>query len=278
MSAPQPIATSRPDDWQQLRYVFTDIDDTLTTDGQLTSEVYQTLEALSGIGVGVIPVTGRPAGWCDMIARFWPVCAVVGENGAFYFRYDRAAKNMQRVFSDDLETRQANARRLETVRDAVLAAVPGAAVAADQDYRHTDLAIDFSEDVARLSDRDIDTIVSIFRDAGAVAKVSSIHVNGWFGAHNKSSMTARLAQDVFDLNIHQSSANDLCAFIGDSPNDAEMFGAFRKSVGVANLTDLIDRCEFTPTWITSANSGAGFCEFAKLVIAANRTKDAGNAS
>ena len=277
MSAPQPIATSRPEDWQQLRYIFTDIDDTLTTDGQLTSEVYQTLEMLSGLGIDVIPVTGRPAGWCDMIARFWPVRAVVGENGAFYFRYDRAARSMQRVFSDDLKTRQTNALRLEAIRDAVLAAVPGAAVAADQAYRHTDLAIDFSEDVARLSDKDIDTIVSIFRDAGAVAKVSSIHVNGWFGAHNKSSMTARLAQDALDLNIHQSDANDLCAFIGDSPNDAEMFGAFKKSIGVANLNELIDRCEFSPTWITSAQSGAGFCEFAKLVMAAKRTQRTCNA-
>jgi HAD superfamily hydrolase (TIGR01484 family) len=88
MSSPRPIATSCHDDWKPLRYIFTDIDDTLTTDGQLTASVYQTLETLSRSGLDVIPVTGRPAGWCDMIARFWPVRAVVGENGVFYFCYD----------------------------------------------------------------------------------------------------------------------------------------------------------------------------------------------
>jgi HAD superfamily hydrolase (TIGR01484 family) len=277
MNRPRPIATSSRNVWQTLRYVFTDIDDTLTTDGQLTADVYQTLEALSRAGVDVIPVTGRPAGWCDMIARFWPVRAVVGENGAFYFRYDRDQCSMVRVFADDLATRRANTLRLETIRDAVLAAVPEAAVAADQAYRHTDLAIDFAEDVPRLSDSAIDEIVEIFHDAGAVAKVSSIHINGWFGEHNKSSMTNRLARDVFDLDIEQSDENDLCAFIGDSPNDAEMFGAFGKSVGVANLNDLIDRCEALPTWTTIAKSGAGFREFAELVLSAKRSESACNA-
>ena len=268
MSPPRQIATSSPDDWRSLRYIFTDIDDTLTTDGRLTAQVYSTLEALSDAGIGIIPVTGRPAGWCDMIARFWPVRAVVGENGAFYFRYDRDTRSMLRAFSDDLETRKANARRLEAIRDAVLATVPAAAVAADQGYRHTDLAIDFGEDVERLSDNDIDRIVQIFHDAGAVAKVSSIHVNGWFGAHNKSSMTSRLARDAFNLDIEQPGDNEICAFIGDSPNDAEMFGTFGKSIGVANLSDLIERCESIPTWITAAQSGAGFCEFAELVLSA----------
>ncbi len=273
MSPPRSLAASKGNDWRSLRYVFTDIDDTLTTDGNLTADVYQKLEALSGAGIGVIPVTGRPAGWCDMIARFWPVRAVVGENGAFYFRYDRDERKMLRVFSDSLTTRLANRRRLEAIRDAVLTAVPGAAVAADQDYRHTDLAIDFSEDVAQLSDTEIDKIVDIFREAGAVAKVSSIHVNGWFGDHTKASMTGRLTRSEFDLDIEQPDDNDLCAFIGDSPNDAEMFGAFRKSVGVANLNDLIDRCESLPTWITAAESGSGFCEFAELVLSAKRSAD-----
>lgn len=276
MNPPRPIATSSRDDWRSLRYIFTDIDDTLTTDGQLTADVYQTLEALSNAGIDVIPVTGRPAGWCDMIARFWPVRAVVGENGAFYFRYDRGARRMIRAFSDDLETRLANRQRLEAVRDAVLAAVPGTAIAADQDYRHTDLAIDFAEDVAHLSDTEIDRIVEIFHSAGAIAKVSSIHVNGWFGVHNKSSMTGQLARNEFNLDITRPGENDLCAFIGDSPNDAEMFGAFRKSVGVANLNDLIDRCDALPTWTTAAKSGAGFREFAELVLSAKRPESARN--
>ena len=81
--------------------VFCDIDDTLTTDGHLTAAAYAALDALKTAGKLVIPITGRPAGWCDHIARMWPVDAVVGENGAFYFQYDRHARKLIKRFLDD---------------------------------------------------------------------------------------------------------------------------------------------------------------------------------
>lgn len=270
MQKPRPIAESNPEAWESIRYIFTDIDDTLTTEGRLTADAYLMMERLSARGVGIIPVTGRPAGWCDMIARFWPVRAVVGENGAFYFRYDHAARQMIRVFSDSAENRACNAERLQAVLEEVLATIPGAAAAADHAYRETDLAIDFCEDVPRLPDVAIDRIVEIFHNAGAVAKVSSIHVNGWFGDHNKASMTRKLLRDELGIDDASPEAQEICAFIGDSPNDAEMFGTFSKSVGVANLKNLIARCEALPAWMTENNSGAGFCDFADLVLEAKR--------
>ena len=272
MRQPRSISESGPDDWRALRYIFTDIDDTLTSDGRLTADVYAMLERLSAGGIGVVPVTGRPAGWCDMIARFWPVRAVVGENGAFYFSYDAEQRRMVRKYSGNSETRVSNRLRLQTIRDEILATIEGAAVASDQAYRETDLAIDFAEDVPRLCDDSIDDIVNICRSAGAVAKVSSIHVNTWFGDHNKASMTRQLMRDEFGIDDGSPEAQNFCAFIGDSPNDAEMFAALKKSVGVANLNDLIDRCEALPAWITTERSGAGFREFVQLVLDAKGTR------
>src|SRR5258708_39741422 len=78
-----------------IRVVLFDIDDTLTTRGRLTDSAYAALARLHEAGFTTIPITGRPAGWCDHIARMWPVAGVVGENGAFYFRYDAAAGKMQ---------------------------------------------------------------------------------------------------------------------------------------------------------------------------------------
>lgn len=270
MNVPRAINLSSPEEWQYVRYVFTDIDDTLTTDGRLTANVYAMLERMYSSGLIVIPVTGRPAGWCDMIARFWPVTAVIGENGAFYFRYDRTRRTMIRSFADDPETREENRQRLQDIQSAVLKAAPNAGIASDQAYRESDLAIDFCEDVERLSDDQIDRIVEIFQEAGAVAKVSSIHVNGWFGSHTKSSMTEHLMRIEFNVDIGQPDGNKLCTFVGDSPNDAEMFAAFEKSVGVANLNDLVERCAALPSWITNARSGAGFCEFASHLLSARQ--------
>ena len=82
---------------RSVRVVLTDIDDTVTTEGVLTGKTYGALEDLHCAGFIVIPVTGRPAGWCDHIARMWPVDAVVEKNGALFLRYDRARTNIQAV-------------------------------------------------------------------------------------------------------------------------------------------------------------------------------------
>ncbi|MGZ3772021.1 MAG: HAD family hydrolase, partial [Bdellovibrio sp.] len=162
-----------------LRFLLTDIDDTLTDEGRLGPEAYEALWKLAESGVHVIPVTGRPAGWCEMIARVWPVSGVVGENGGFYFRYHN--KKMQRHFFFDDKIQKQNRAKLQVIEKEILEKVPGADLASDQFCRLMDLAIDFCEDVPALPKDQVQKIVSIFQSHGAQAKVSSIHVNGWFG-------------------------------------------------------------------------------------------------
>ena len=149
-------------DARGVRAVLVDIDDTLTTEGRLTADAYGALERLQGAGVRVVPVTGRPAGWCDHIARMWPVDGVVGENGAFYFC--NSGKRVHKRFHDDAQTRAAKRARLDAIAARILAAVPGSALASDQAYRETDLAIDYCEDVTRLPPADVDRIVRTAHD------------------------------------------------------------------------------------------------------------------
>ena len=248
-----------------LRGVFTDIDDTLTLSGRVPGRVFAAMERLQQAGLLVIPVTGRPAGWCDMIARTWPVDAVVGENGALAYRYDAAARKMQRLYADDAEQRDLNRKRLAELAPVILAAVPGARIAADQAFRETDLAVDFAEDTGPLSDAEIQQIVEAFEAAGAVAKVSSIHVNGWFGSYDKLAMTRRLMAEIFGQSEQQLKSG--FTFSGDSPNDAPMFGFFDQSVGVANLVPFASRCEALPTWITAGEGGDGFVELVDHLLA-----------
>jgi HAD superfamily hydrolase (TIGR01484 family) len=259
----QPLSELRPQA-SRVGVVLADIDDTITTDGRLTAEAYGALERLQAAGFRVAPITGRPAGWCDMIARFWPVDAVVGENGAFYFRYDHGARRMiRRYFASEAERAQARAR-LDALARTILDKVPGAALAADQPYRVADLAVDFCEDVEPLPAAAIDAILREFEQAGAVAKVSSIHVNGWFGAYDKLSMTRALLRDEFGLDGAAQAEQVL--FVGDSPNDEPMFAAFPLSVGVANVTDAAARIRRLPRYVTGGRSGVGFVELARLLL------------
>lgn len=238
-----------------IRFVFTDIDDTITDDGKLPDRSYKALWDLYQNGISVIPVTGRPAGWCEMIARFWPVAGVIGENGGFYFRYKD--KKMCRHFAIPENIRVENKKKLEKIEAEVLAKVPGCAVASDQFCRLLDLAIDFSEDVKPLPKEKIQEIVKIFEAHGAVAKVSSIHVNGWFGTYDKLSMCKEFVKKEFNYELDQIQKS--VAFVGDSPNDEPMFQFFKNSFAVENIKNFIDQIQHKPAFVTMHSGSRGFC-------------------
>ena len=247
-----------------IRFVLTDIDDTLTLKGRLPSVVFAAMENLQERGVQVIPITGRPAGWCDHIARMWPVDGIVGENGAFYFRYDDAGKKMIRRYFKTENERKEDWKKLEKIKQNILGKIPGCRVSADQPYREADLAIDFCEDVPPLSIKDIDQIVRCFNEAGAQAKISSIHVNGWFGDYDKLSMTRFFFEEVFKVSLNE--VKDHVIFAGDSPNDSPMFAYFPHSVGVANVLHFKERMDCDPAWITEKEGGYGFAEMVDILL------------
>jgi HAD superfamily hydrolase (TIGR01484 family) len=251
---------------RDIAVVLTDIDDTLTGHGRLPAKAYTALEGLRQAGFIVAPITGRPAGWCDLIARQWPVDGVVGENGAFYFRHDDENRKLTRYFAKSVRERADDATRLDEIRRAVLAEIPGATVAADQPFRIADLAIDFCEDVPPLPRSEVLKIVAIFERFGATAKISSIHVNGWFGGYDKLSTTRRFLADCFGFDIDRDRSR--VAFAGDSPNDSPMFGFFPNSVGVANVLDFKDDLPAPPSYVAKGRGAQGFAELADMLIAA----------
>ena len=249
-----------------IRGILADIDDTLTTRGRLHAVAYSALERLREAGLLVIPVTGRPAGWCDHIARMWPVDAVVGENGAFWFRHDATAGKLVKRYVVGEPERHQRAQRLDAIAARILAEVPGSGIASDQPYREADLAIDFCEDVPRLGREEVARIVAIMQSEGLTAKVSSIHVNGWFGGYDKLS-TSRLAL-AEDFGVDLDRDRERFVFAGDSPNDQPMFAFFPNAVGVANVRDMADLMTSLPRYVAPSAGSAGFAELAQALLEA----------
>lgn len=273
--APQPLSAAPPARLAALRYVLTDIDDTLTEEGRLPALALAAMESLVEAGLSVIPVTGRPAGWCDAIARQWPVAAVVGENGALWYAEDRAARRMIRWQAQDEGARLAGRARLMALAEAAIGAVPGSRLAADQPFRLFDAAVDFAEDAGPLPLEDAARIAAVFEAGGARAKVSSIHVNAWFGEWDKRSGIENLFAARF---APLGRVLDQVAFLGDSPNDAPLFAAIPFSVGVANVLPFLGRIEAAPAYVTRAPGGRGFAEFARALLAARQGKTEENAT
>tara|TARA_B100000945_G_C20095889_1_gene463497 strand:- start:31 stop:639 length:609 start_codon:yes stop_codon:yes gene_type:complete len=196
----------------------------------------------------------------------WPVDAVVGENGAFYFVYDQSRRKIIRRYWKSKKERTSDRKRLEKIQNKILTTVKGSAVASDQAYREADLAIDYCEDVKPLPDSSVIQIMDLFLKEGAVAKISSIHINGWFGDYDKLKMTRILLEEYFQLK--DSEFLEKILFVGDSPNDEPMFSYFKNSVGVGNVMDYADQIKQFPAWITTKNTAEGFSELAETLLSA----------
>jgi len=164
--------------------------------------------------------------------------------------------------------RQAHSAKLAAVRDTILREVPGCAVASDQFCRLYDLAIDICEDVPPLPDAAVKRIVDLMEQAGMSAKVSSIHVNGWFGQYDKLSMAHLLMRERYGLDL--AAERERCLFVGDSPNDAPMFAYLPHAVGVANVVAFAERMSALPAYVTPSRCGAGFAELAQTLITARK--------
>ncbi|MCE5255279.1 MAG: HAD-IIB family hydrolase [Spirochaetaceae bacterium] len=247
---------------EAIRFVLMDIDDTLTTNGKMPAESYAALWALHDAGLKVIPVTGRPAGWCDLIAREWPVDGVVGENGAFAF-WEAPGRQLQSMTHPNAVRN--TAPTLRRVVGRALAAVPGCRPAHDQFARLYDVAIDFAEEEPILPLESALAIKKICDEEGVRAKVSSIHVNAWLGDYDKLSMTTRYLTARFGYSDERDRGQVI--FVGDSPNDEPMFVHFPLTCGVANILRYGKHILRTPTFVTAAEKGAGFAEFARAVLA-----------
>lgn len=243
--------------------VFTDIDDTLTTDGAITPDALQALGALRAAGLHVIPITGRPVGWSEPFALAWPVDAIVAENGAVAL-IRQPDGSLAKRYQQDGTTRAANFARMQQVLAQVEREVPGAQRATDSAGRECDIAIDHSE-FTQMPQEHIDLCVALMRAAGMNATVSSIHINGWYGAHNKLEGARWIVRELFGRGL--DAEIDQWVYVGDSTNDQLMFQHFAHSVGVANIARFVPQLQHLPRYVTEGERGAGFAEVARAILA-----------
>jgi hypothetical protein len=245
--------------------VLTDIDDTLTTEGRITDDALQALDDLARAGLHVIPITGRPVGWSEPFAQAWPVDGIVAENGAVALARTAPAGTLRKLYQQDAAERAANFARMQQVAQRILREVPGATLARDSAGRETDIAIDHSE-FAHLPPEAIVQVVALMRAEGMNATVSSIHVNGWYGAHDKLAGARWAVRELLDRELESELAR--WVYVGDSTNDVLMFQHFPHSVGVANIRRFEAQLAHKPAYVTEGERGAGFAQVARAILGA----------
>jgi HAD superfamily hydrolase (TIGR01484 family) len=261
--------------------VFTDIDDTLTTDGAITPDALQALADLKAAGLIVIPITGRPIGWCEPFmvgATPWPVDAMVAENGGVAFARGPTAgttcqiglqppldvrEPLSKLYQQEATIRASNQMRMQKIATRVIFEVPGAFLTRDSVGRETDIAFDYNE-FAHLPPATVQRVLAILQREGMETTVSSIHIHGCFGNFNKWQGANWMVRELLGRDLGQEL--DRWVFVGDSGNDQAMFEHFTHSVGVANIRRFENQLTHLPRYIAPSERGAGFAEVAHAVL------------
>jgi len=253
------------DERRRVKGVFTDIDDTLTTNGVISERALSALHKLQQAGISVIAITGRPVGWSTPFAREWPVNAIVAENGAV------ALVGERKYYLNDAPTRASNQLKMSKVLATILQAVPNARVSQDSSGRETDIAIDHSE-CSFLDEQDIAKVLHIMQENGMTATISSIHINGWYGSHSKLEGARWIVRKLFDRKLEEELNN--WVYVGDSPNDQILFAHFANSIGVANIKDFENKLQYFPQYITPSERGQGFAELSESLLVIHKNYQA----
>ncbi len=272
-----PLAQWPADERRGIVGVFTDIDDTLTTDGSITPDALQALAQLQAAGLQVVAITGRPVGWCEAFAATWPVDAIVAENGAVALVPEKSLEEnglqpsptmrrpLSKLYQQTAGTRATNQARMQQIGTRVMFEVPGAFITRDSDGRETDLAFDYHEH-ARLTPATVQRVVNLLQGFGMHTTVSSIHIHGCFGDFNKWQGANWIVRELLQRDL--SRELDRWVFVGDSGNDQAMFEHFTHSVGVANIRRFEEQLTHLPRYVTPSERGAGFAEVAAVIASA----------
>jgi len=251
-----PASTAR-----SVRWVLTDIDDTMTRDGKLEPCAYAALCELASSGLQVIAVTGRSSGWGEVHVQEWPIAGAITENGAIAWHSLGSIAAPGSFPNTDPS--------LVRAAEAAFRAVPRAKPASDNNLRRYDYAIDHAERIdPPLSEKEIAAVISAFEAEGCVAKPSSIHINCWKGSCDKRKASVAFLSELFGYDDARDRAKVL--YVGDALNDEPMFAHFPNACAVANIDRWLDRLESRPSWIADRPYGEGFAEIVQVLLALTR--------
>ena len=261
MRIPKTLSALQPGDTSGIKFVLTDVDDTITTNGHLLPSALKSLWDLYEQGIVLIPVTGGSAGWADVYFRQWPIDAVITESGALAWYREEGIR--KRVDHPSIP-RERYREKADRLINRVLTEVPESKLSVDQFSRIYDIAFDYHDEQPFLDQGGVEHIIRICSEEGGSFGVSSIHVNCWFGDYDKLNMVKYLLESVYRLT--ENDMKHQVAYCGDAPNDSPLFEFFPMSFGVANVLSPDLKMPALPVYCASKKYGEGFSEIVSAIL------------
>ncbi len=248
---------------ETIQLIATDMDGTLTQAGRLRPQVLQLFEALHQVGVHVIIITGRSAGWVEGLAHYLPIYGAIAENGGIFYAGHYSASGISKPYPlVSLQDLKCHRQGLQSAFEQLQQVFPGIQPSSDNVFRLTDWTYDRHD----LALSHLQTMADLSHTMGWDFIYSSVQCHLKLFGQDKASGLLKVLETQSDLEVPL----DQIVTIGDSPNDSSLFNPayFTYSVGVSNCLDYQDQMLFFPNYLTQAEAGWGFCELAEALLQA----------
>jgi hydroxymethylpyrimidine pyrophosphatase-like HAD family hydrolase len=253
MGEVQPFPTPGFFDRPLPQLLATDMDGTLTRQGKFTTALLQGLERLAALGLPVVIVTGRSAGWVNGLAHYLPVVGAMAENGGLYF--PPAGPPEPLIALPDVAVHR---QQLQEAFAHLQWRWPQIQESDDNRFRFTD----WTFDIQGLSAEDLTTMAQICQSLGWGFTYSTVQCHLFKLGQSK----AAGLQQVIQRHFAPLTAADVIT-LGDSPNDESLFdpAQFPLSVGVANIHDYWQTLTHHPAYVTHSPELDGFLEVVEVL-------------
>jgi hydroxymethylpyrimidine pyrophosphatase-like HAD family hydrolase len=250
---PAPLFELAPERLESIAVVATDIDGTLTRDGELGPDLLAALVDLRAAGILVIPISGRPAGEILGLCRYLPFEFGVAENGLFEIVPDSPPRWL---------TKPTDVSRLREIGEHLNREL-------DARLRPTADAFCRLGDVAYERDGRDETELLRLRTAAEAHGIhmiwSSVHVHL---AEREPDKGAGLLELLGRRKLDPSQV----VTVGDAPNDGGLFkrGRFGLTVGTADVVPQRRWFRALPEFVSAGREVNGFLELAERMCARRR--------
>jgi HAD superfamily hydrolase (TIGR01484 family) len=225
-----------------FKIVFSDFDGTLTYKEGMSPVFFDILSLLEKKNTPLVIVTGRSLSWGHFLLTHFPFLQdiIVEGGGAVVTRRGKFIVEETLVSQEDVA-------RLASFSLEFKKAFPNINLSVDSFGRKTDRAIELHD----LQDGVLfHHIEDFLRDHNINFSTSNVHLNFWCGEVSKY-----LAVNHF---LKQKNALEQeCVFFGDSLNDQAMFKSFPNSVGVSNISVVLDQMKYKPATILTGEDNIG---------------------
>jgi HAD superfamily hydrolase (TIGR01484 family) len=224
------------------KIIFSDFDGTLTYKEGMSPVFFDIISLLEKMNTPLVIVTGRSLSWGHFLLTHFPYLqdVIVEGGGAIVTRKGKFITESRLVSDEDVQ-------RLADFTHDFKKEFPNISLSVDSFGRKTDRAIELHD----LQDGVLfHHIEDFLKDHKINFSTSNVHLNFWCGEVSKY-----IAVDHF-LKMKKTKETE-CIFFGDSLNDQAMFKSFHHSVGVSNISLVLNQLKHRPSVILTGDENIG---------------------